>query len=320
MVRRAASLAALGAIAIPVACEPNLNLRTFAVSSPRVLAVRADPAEQTPGQSVTLSTLYVDETGELASGPYDWAFCTARNPLANLGPVSPACAERSGTVFAELGSAATASSDVPLDACRQFGPDVPSAQPNEPPGRPVDPDATGGYYQPVRLAAGAQIAVGLVRITCDVPGATPDQTTALSAHDHPNVNPAIDSLTDPTLGTLAVESAGANAVARSQRLELTAHWAACDPSATSCTGSESYAFLDPQTHAVVYTREAIRVAWFATGGTFDDDSTGRAATDPTPTTDDGWTAPATRGTVHLWAVIRDDRGGVGWASYVMNVE
>ena len=62
------------------------------------------------------------------------------------------------------------------------------------------------------------------------------------------------------------------------------------------------------------------MSWFASGGTFDNDSTGRAATDPTPSTDDGWTAPATAGTVHVWVVLRDDRGGVGWMSYVLSVK
>ncbi len=63
----------------------------------------------------------------------------------------------------------------------------------------------------------------------------------------------------------------------------------------------------------------MRVSWVATGGAFDDDTTGRAPTDATPYTDDGWTAPSTPGTVHVWAVLRDDRGGIGWRSYVIDV-
>ena len=62
------------------------------------------------------------------------------------------------------------------------------------------------------------------------------------------------------------------------------------------------------------------VSWFATGGTFDNDTTGRSATDSTPYTENGWTAPATAGTVYVWVVLRDDRGGVGWNSYTINVK
>jgi hypothetical protein len=319
VVRRALPVISVAALITAGACEPSLDDRTFLVSSPSVLAVRADPAEVLPGGKVTLTTLYVGPSGAVP-GPFDWAFCEDRNPLANLGPVSPTCARRSGAGFIELGTAPTESSSLPADTCRVFGPDVPSAQPNEPPGRPVDPDATGGYYQPVRLAAGEAIAIGLVRVTCDVPGASPDQIADLTAHDHPNANPQVDAVTSGAGSSLAMDGAGTNAVAASQHLDLRASWASCDPLAPSCTGSEGYAFLDPQTHAVVHVREQIRVSWYATGGTFDDDTTGRDATDTTPYTDDGWTAPATAGTVTLWVVIRDDRGGVGWRSLTLNVK
>ena len=316
MVSRALVIALL----LVAGCEPNLDQRTFAVTSPRVLAVRSDPAEAAPGATVTLSTLYVGPDGGASAGPFDWAFCDDRNPLANLGPVSPACAAATGSVFVELGTSPSQGGAMPAEACRDFGPDVPPAETGDPPGRPVDPDSTGGYYQPVRLVAGDQIAIGLVRITCDVPGATPDQLTALAASDHPNTNPQIDGVSDATLGTLVLAGSGTNKVSSSQRLELRATWASCDPSATSCTGSEGYALLDAQTHQVVHAREQMRVSWLATAGTFDSDRTGRGATDPTPYTDDGWTAPTAPGQAWIWVVLRDDRGGVGWRSYTFDVE
>ena len=220
-----------------VACEPSLDDRTFQVSSARVLAVQSVPAEALPGGAVALRRSM--SMGMAPSpGPFDWAFCEDRNPLADLNSVSPTCATLHAGTFLELGHAPTTDGQLPTDACRQFGPDVPSALPGQLPGRPVDPDATGGYYQPVRLAAGNTIAVGLVRVTCEVAGATSDQTSDLAAHDHPNANPAIDAVSDSVLGALVDETAGANAVQRSQRLDLRATWAACDPTATSCTGSE----------------------------------------------------------------------------------
>lgn len=313
MVKGAALFVTLAA----AGCEPALDQTTSLVSSPRVLAVQAIPAEAAPGAKVRLTALFVDASGSLAHGPFDWAFCDARNPLANLGPVSPLCTQTSGSSFIELGTSATLTSPLPLDACRQFGPDVPSAQPGEPPGRPVDPDATGGYYEPVRLVAGSEVAVGLLRITCDVPGASPEQLTTLAAEDHPNTNPGIDGVVDSVLGTLSV--AVPNAVHVGQRLDLRATWQPCEPAATTCTGSEGYAYLDALTHDVVQAREQMRVSWFATAGAFDSDRTGRAASDPTAYSENGWVAPASPAEVHLWVVLRDDRGGVGWRSYTLTV-
>ena len=62
------------------------------------------------------------------------------------------------------------------------------------------------------------------------------------------------------------------------------------------------------------------VAWFATGGSFDNDRTGRDTSDLTASSDNGWHAPAAAGPVHLWVVLRDDRGGVGWAEYAFDVK
>ena len=66
-------------------------------------------------------------------------------------------------------------------------------------------------------------------------------------------------------------------------------------------------------------REAIRVSWFATAGKFDVDRTDRSADDTTATSSNTWTPPAHAGDVHLWIVLRDDRGGSGWQSYRISV-
>ena len=60
-------------------------------------------------------------------------------------------------------------------------------------------------------------------------------------------------------------------------------------------------------------RESMQVAWYSSGGTLDTESTGRAADDLATTTDDGWDAPESAGTVHLWVVLRDSRGGADFA-------
>jgi hypothetical protein len=348
-----------------VACEPSLDLTTYEVSSPRVLAIRSeavadggvptDYAEVIPGNPVNLTALYVSSEGPLDTGPFDWAFCLARNPLSNLEPFNPSCADRSGpaTVFQELNLARPRASSLtaptPSEGCANFGP-------NPPPnlivdggpeggitGRPVDPDSTGGFYQPIRLVAGdppsaGQIAVDFVRINCGPPsGVPPGQTGVFSgAATAANTNPAIDSVVDMAKGPGALpEAPQMIPVAPGQELDLRASWATCSPedvkldagAAGACTGSQRYAILNPATAAVTYVWEQMRVSWFSTGGTFANDTTapdaagGVAAGAGASHAENAWTAPTRAARpIYVWVVLRDDRGGVGWASYVFDVK
>src|SRR5882672_4342413 len=83
-------------------------------------------------------------------------------------------------------------------ACKQFGPDVPMVMPGQTPGRPVDPDPTGGYYQPVRLIAPEEgvdiVGLGETRLACGLAGASPDLLEAFQGRYHANINPAVESL------------------------------------------------------------------------------------------------------------------------------
>ena len=171
------------------------------------------------------------------------------------------------------------------------------------PGRPVDPDPTGGYYQPVRLIApkegGDLVGVGETRLACGLAGATPDVLEAFQGRYHANINPAVASLGVVGGATFQTDDNGvANAVALGAHLTLRATWAACpshdvcndgvcgpDETATSCpadctetktkavgcTGAERYAALQLATQVLVDQRESIGVAWFATAGSFDAD-------------------------------------------------
>src|SRR5439155_9946172 len=135
------------------------------------------------------SALYVDENGPIANAPIEWAFCDDRKPLAELGPVSPRCLRRDGEWFEPLGVGAQASGVLPQQTCRNFGPEVPQPKEKEPPGRPVDPDTTGGYYQPLRVAIpsaeGLVLGIGRTRITCGIVGATAEQIADLKQRSHP---------------------------------------------------------------------------------------------------------------------------------------
>jgi hypothetical protein len=340
-----------------VACKPNLDQTVSVIGAPTVLAVRTDPPEGAPGDTVQFTALFVDSTGDIPQATIDWDFCSARNPLANLGPVNPKCLEASGSWLTPIGVGLQVSGKLPADGCRQFGPDVPEPMPGQPAGRPVDPDSTGGYYQPVRYVApgktGVFVGIAESRLTCSLAGAFGNVVVDFAARYHGNTNPAVASLllslTDnPAAGSPVGSGGGGDAGAATMvragaRTTLRASWTTCPltdvcgdhvcgPDETlktcpadctkpvGCTGAERFAAFDLGSQSIVDQREAMAVAWFATDGSFDNDRTGRASTDDTDSTDNAWTAPGKAGPVHMWVVLRDNRGGVGWADYVIDVQ
>ena len=155
-----------------------------------------------------------------------------------------------------------------------FGPDTQSVG-----FRPRDPDATGGYYQPLRAdLAGAATAFALARIRCDLANADATAASAFSAAYVPNENPELLPLT----ATLDGAPATLTAIPAGARVVLEAGWPAAS--------AETFAYFDPSTQVVTSQRESMQVAWYATGGALDTESTGRASDDPATTTDNGWTA------------------------------
>jgi hypothetical protein len=318
VIRRA--LATLPFALAVLACRPGLDERTSIVTSARILAVRAEPAEAAPRASVTLTALWATPAGDGAAPPIDWAFCEARKPLSELGPVASQCLARGGDAFVALGSGAAVTGAVPDKACKNFGPEVPDATKDAPAGRPVDPDETGGYYQPITLAApapsGEAFTVGNVRLTCGVVGASPEQLAQIAAQSHVNQNPALDTVTG---GGASLDEAAPFVVAAGTNVHFRATWAACAPGAPSCTGAEHFAVYDVGARAVVPRREAVRVAWYASGGAFDIETNGREESDETAFVENDWTAPSAPGKGALWLVVRDARGGVGWRQYAVDV-
>jgi hypothetical protein len=342
--RRAAAIA--GALAMsPVGCKPDLNQTVSLVTGPQILAVRSDPAEGAPKTTIHYAALIVDSAGPLSTST-GWAFCDEREPLAELGPVSPKCYAAAGDWFVPFGVGATAQGVLPAIACRQFGPEVPVPQANQPPGRPVDPDATGGYYQPVRVlvpaSGGDVIGIAETRLSCGLAG-TPDQAAQFARHYITNSNPAIDSLSSEGTSFSTDEQGAKNPVPVGASLLLRVGWASCPQptgscgdeycdlaesaascpgdcmTLTGCSGAETYPALDISTHSLVTRREGMQVSWFSTGGTLDNDRTGRDPSDGANFTTNTWHAPGAPGMVHLWAVLRDDRGGTGWAEYAFDV-
>jgi hypothetical protein len=57
------------------------------------------------------------------------------------------------------------------------------------------------------------------------------------------------------------------------------------------------------------------VSWYATAGSLAEEHTGRAAGDPALDSSNSFVAG---GPAHLWVVLRDDRGGVGWSHALLH--
>jgi hypothetical protein len=346
-----ASLASIAVAFTVTGCVPDVEDADTLVLGARVLAIRSEPAQVEPREEATFTALFVDPDGTQSEAPLRWAFCKARKPLAELGPVNPLCLlenadeieivtpdaegdEEPELILEEIGEGIEAGGRLPQDACRLFGPDRPPPREGEPAGRPVDPDPTGGYYQPLRIFNDGDETASLyeARIVCGLPGASQAVSAAFNQQFLPNANPVIDELV-ATDGDDPVAIAGEEAATRvrpGESLELELRWEACEPLSPceeacepppACEGAESYIYFDPLTRTVSARRESMRVSWFSTAGTFRDARTGRAEQEADTTRSPNvWTAPEAEGDVTLWVVLRDDRGGVTWRTYALRVD
>lgn len=329
MVTRARLLSLLAFAAPFAACTPSFSDATSIVSgSPRLLAVQATPAEVATGKTFAMTALYVGPSGNASASGVDWAICLLQNPLGDPDPIAPGCFVTSSSDLTPLGAGTTVKGTMPSDACELFGPESPPPQAGEPAPRPTDPDATGGFYLPVRIASGAgDWSAATERIACPPSGVTLPVLTAFNSEYVANQNPSVASLasvgSDGTATTAPPDSPDGGApplgVVAGAHLTLRASWPACPASPGACGGAETYVYIDPTSKQVETGRESIVASFYATAGAFDLDRVGRDSTDDATTVDDGWTAPSAAGTVHLWVVLRDARGGVGWESYTLTV-
>jgi hypothetical protein len=250
---------------------------------------------------VTFTPLVVGAEGTMAAPSVAWSFCTAPKPLTEDNVVSTACLDAAALV--PLGRGASIAATIPANACATFGPDTP-------PGgfRPRDPDVTGGYYQPLRAdASGAPPAFELARVRCDLANASAQAASAFAAAYVPNASPHLAPLTAARDGA----PVALDAIAAGARVVFEASWPVAD--------AETYAYFDPGSQTVTTKRESMQVAWYATDGAFDTESTGRAEDDLATASADAWVAPTAPGKVHLWVILRDSRGGVDFAGYDVTV-
>jgi hypothetical protein len=296
-----------------VGCKPNLGAPPSLVTGPRILAVRGTPPEAAESAPVAYDALAVDVTGAVTAPAIGWAQCLAPDPPASGNDVSDTCL----SIPDDAGPAPTFSAPLPDDACMLFGPETPPPQKNQPATRPADADTTGGYYQPIRAVwqsdAGDEVAFALERILCRLANAPVEAAGQYAADYLPNANPQlVDLVLDPAGAATALFTAGqaaappAASVGAGATVTLGADW--------SADSAESFLVWNVVSLSLVTQRESLRLSWFATGGEFEHDVTGRGSGETETFSQNGWTAPATPGPVYLWAVLRDDRGGIDFTA------
>ncbi|MFO0722801.1 MAG: hypothetical protein U1E65_03380 [Myxococcota bacterium] len=314
----------LGAlVALGSSCKPALEGRASEVLGPTILAVRSEPAEARPGERVEIRGLALDADGRERSSELGFAFCQAPKSLKELGPVSGRCLDPKSDALAQIPTTSVTLGVLDPVACRRFGPETPVAKAGEPPGRPVDPDPSGGYYQPIRAAIAdteAPIAFGFTRLACGLAGAPAAVSAAFTARYTPNNNPR-------PIGLFEVQDDGAELAwpetatvgPGAQSLRLRVKWRDCPPARSAdtppapCDGREHTVRFDLDQRVLVDVEEAIRVSWYSTpGATFDADRTGREATDPSTVSENTLVLEEGTDALVLAVVLRDDRGGTGW--------
>lgn len=281
--------AAVVALAACAACAPELDARPSAIVAPTVIAVSVDPAEAPPGAPVTLTVAVATPDGPGDADDAAWALCRAPRPVTDNNAVPRACVDGAADALAPLPDVgAIVPATISPDACGLFGP-------SPPPGgfRPRDPDATGGYYQPVRVDVADQVSFGMARVYCMLANAPLPETRRYAAEYVHNVAPAITGFAPP-----AELAAGAD-------VALEVAWDA--------SARETYLVYDLESKTLVDATERLTVSWYATAGELDVDRTAGDATGSSNT----WRAPDAPGSVHLWAVVRDDRGGVSAVAHAV---
>ena len=264
-----------------LACTPSLEDDAARADYPRVLAVRAEPAEAKPGEKVQLQALATDGT------TIDWSFCVARKGLSETGPIAKECLAYPDELV-RFGTGSVATATLPRDACRTFGPDPPIGKSG---GRPADPDVTGGYYQP-GLAADAAFSI---RVRCNLAGATQEQTADFEARYQPNVNPEIADITINGASSSEVHAHSGD------RLAIHIAWPE--------TSAERFITFDFVSRTIVERKESLHVSWLTTSGTFSHSRT------DAPDNELVVVSNAT-----LYFVLRDDRGGTAFRTVRVTVD
>ncbi len=318
------------ALGVALACAPDLGPPGSLVNGPRVLAVRGNPPETLPGGppmgQIQYDFLAVTPQGRVIAPPASWDYCTTPRPPSTNNVIGPDCFDGGVQDLGHDGP--TAQAKMPQNACSIYGPDQPPPVKGQPPARPPDPDSTGGYYQPLLVTVpfpdtvdgGIYQAAGLERVQCNLANAPLSISQQYNREYVPNQNPVLAQVTamlDGGSASTLVEAGDGGpavpfAVAAGGTVWLTASWPA--------SSVETFPVFDPVSRQLVTQGEVLTVSWYANDGAMVYDISVRTPDNPSTVVDNQWVAPTSTGLVHMWVVLRDDRGGVDFGDFAFDVQ
>jgi hypothetical protein len=311
MVDRVSSALLVLACTALFGCKPTVGQAPSLITDPTLLAVMGSPAEARPGATITYSFVLASPQGPVLDAEALWSLCETPKPPSESNSVSSACTgapdagvEATGQTFAAA---------IPTKACQLFGPIAPPPVVGQPAIRPRDPDSTGGFYLPVQVWLPSQpngplSGFAFERITCNLANAPSAIIAEYGSRYQANLDPDIDhaELIDAVGVQQSLDLGGASVVAGA---EYTVE-------ATFAAGAaESFPVYDPQAETLVEQAESLHLSWYVTAGAFEHDRTGVAAGEAATASHNRWTAPSEPGTVFVWLVLRDSRGGTSYKTY-----
>jgi hypothetical protein len=283
-----AAAAAVFALAAVAGCSNDFDPSSYlAPGSLRVLGVVADPAEAAAGDTSTLTVITPDLP---APTSYDWVVCT-QPPPPGSSSVDPLCleADMGDFLVPVAGNGPSALVTMPASAS---------------PTTLGIPDATGGFYVPVKVRAtmGEAVLDTVYGLRLALPGIEPA-----------NHNPVIASaslVSEPldaspmSVTELSTDPANPTPVAVGSeptlRLQLTPDSFEVYPQLTGT----------PPNTTIKMTTEEPRFFWYADAGIFTNDTTGMDQPDTQLKLDDNKHHPPRAGDrINVIVVVRDERGG-----------
>jgi hypothetical protein len=310
-----AFLLALAATSFTLGCKPAVGQAPSLITDDTLLAVIGEPPEAKPGDKVTYAYLLASPSGTVDESTAGWDVCLTPKPPAENNSVASACNPPTPGTNPGL----TFDAPMPTNACQLFGPIAPPVEAGKPAIRPRDPDATGGYYLPVRvkfsdLATGDVAGFAFERITCNPANANGATIQQYLEQYQTNKDPGIAS-------TDLITSSGARTT-----LDTAAQPVPVSPGETvdfeaafSAGSAETFPIIAPGGDALASQTESLHMSWFATAGSFVHDRTGVGSTETATSTTNTWKAPNGTAAVHMWLVLRDSRGGTAFKSYTLSV-
>jgi len=288
-------------------CEPEFDPYNE-LAGLRVLAVRAEPAELSEGESTTLDALIYEQDGKAVARK--WSFCpwTADPNDGYTCPVDQATFDRAfrnadikgAAPSLELGKGDTANLPFPADLegtrrlCEQLARLLENSA-------TIAPDCSARWEWTVHLTVtSAGRTIDTIK----------DVTLLLTEEARPNRNPMLTGLLAKAEGdeeSVALDGTQAAQLRADREHGLRV---VLDPDSI-----ETFMPVPvPGQRPPSATEEALTFTWFAEAGTTDRiRSTYRKGVETlTRATENDWQAPSKQRSVRLYVVARDHRGGIDW--------